>query len=121
MARPATPDDVDRICGELPETEFGISWGDRPTWKVPRGNKGKGFLLYRMPHQTAVDPDRPQDVVRRQSCGVRHLGAASAPASPRCSRTSRFGARFAHASVMISRSSSTSSSPSRDSCTSTAS
>ena len=57
MARPATPDDVDRICGELPETELGISWGDRPTWKVPRGDKGKGFLLYRMPHQTAVDPE----------------------------------------------------------------
>ena len=57
MARPATPEDVDRICGELPETELGISWGDRPTWKVPRGEKGKGFLLYRMPHQTAVDPE----------------------------------------------------------------
>ena len=57
MGRPATPDDVDRICGELPETELGTSWGDRPTWKVPRGEKGKGFLLYRMPHHTAVDPD----------------------------------------------------------------
>jgi len=57
MGRPATPDDVDRICADLPETELGISWGDRPTWKVPRGEKGKGFLLYRMPHPTAVDPD----------------------------------------------------------------
>jgi len=57
VARPATPDDVDAICGSLPETELGISWGDRPTWKVPRGVKGKGFLLYRMPHKTAVDPD----------------------------------------------------------------
>lgn len=56
MPRPATPEDVDRICGELPETELGISWGDRPTWKVPRGDKGKGFVLYRMPHPTAVDP-----------------------------------------------------------------
>ncbi|WP_432479113.1 MmcQ/YjbR family DNA-binding protein [Nocardioides sp. GXQ0305] len=56
MGRPATPDDVDRICGELPDTEFGTSWGDLPTWKVPRGGKGKMFLLYRMPHRTAVDP-----------------------------------------------------------------
>ena len=55
--RPATPDDIDEICLALPETELGISWGDRPTYKVPRGPKGKGFLLYRMPHKTAVDPD----------------------------------------------------------------
>ncbi|MBA3780993.1 MAG: MmcQ/YjbR family DNA-binding protein [Nocardioides sp.] len=41
----------------LPEVELGISWGDRPTYKVPRGGKGKGFLLFRMPHKTAVDPD----------------------------------------------------------------
>lgn len=57
MSRPARPDDVDEICGGLPETELGISWVDRPTWKVPRGPKGKGFLLYRMPHKTAVDPE----------------------------------------------------------------
>lgn len=57
MGRPATPEDIDAICGSLPETELGISWGDRPTWKVPRGEKGKGFVLYRMPHQTAVDPE----------------------------------------------------------------
>lgn len=50
-ARPATPDDIDAICAGLPETELGTSWGDRPTWKV----RGKGFLLYRAPHQTAVD------------------------------------------------------------------
>lgn len=55
--RPARPEDVDDICGALPETELGISWGDRPTWKVPRGDKGKGFVLYRAPHRTAVDPD----------------------------------------------------------------
>jgi hypothetical protein len=55
-SRKARPEDVDEICGALPETEFGISWGDRPTWKVPRGDKGKGFLLYRAPHKTAVDP-----------------------------------------------------------------
>ena len=57
MGRRATPDDLDEICGALPETELGISWGDRPTWKVPRGPKGKGFLLYRAPHKTAIDPD----------------------------------------------------------------
>lgn len=55
--RPATPDDVDEICLALPESELGVSWGDRPTWKVPKGDKGKGFLLYRMPHKSAVDPD----------------------------------------------------------------
>jgi hypothetical protein len=56
MSRPATPDDVAAICGSLPETELGTSWGDRPTWKVPRGPKGKGFLLYRAPGKTAIDP-----------------------------------------------------------------
>jgi hypothetical protein len=56
VSRPARPEDVDEICGSLPETELGTSWGDLPTWKVPRGDKGKGFLLYRMPHPTAVDP-----------------------------------------------------------------
>ena len=57
MSRKARPEDIDEICAGLPETELGISWGDRPTWKVPRGDKGKGFLLYRMPHRTAVDPE----------------------------------------------------------------
>lgn len=54
--RPATPDDVDAICAALPETELGTSWGDVPTWKVPAGPKGKGFLLYRPPGSTAIDP-----------------------------------------------------------------
>jgi hypothetical protein len=57
VSRPARPEDVDEICGSLPETELGTSWGDRPTWKVPRGDKGKGFVLYRAPHRSAVDPD----------------------------------------------------------------
>jgi hypothetical protein len=57
MGRPATPDDVDEICAALPDTELGTSWGDLPTWKVPAGPKGKGFLLYRAPHKTAIDPD----------------------------------------------------------------
>lgn len=56
MSRPASPEDVDAICAALPETELGTSWGDVPTWKVPRGAKGRGFLLYRHPHHTAVDP-----------------------------------------------------------------
>jgi hypothetical protein len=57
MSRPATPEDVDDICRSLPEVELGISWGDRPTYKVPAGGRGKGFLLFRAPHRTAVDPE----------------------------------------------------------------
>ncbi|MBT8162231.1 hypothetical protein KKI43_17500 [Arthrobacter sp. GN70] len=53
----AKPEDIDAICGALPQVEFGFSWGDRPTYKVPRGPKGRGFVLYRAPHKTAVDPD----------------------------------------------------------------
>jgi hypothetical protein len=56
VSTPARPEDVDDICAALPETELGISWGDRPTWKVPRGEKGRGFVLYRAPHSSAVDP-----------------------------------------------------------------
>lgn len=51
--RRARASDVDEIAASLPETELGISWGDRPTWKV----RGKGFLIYRMPHRTAMDPE----------------------------------------------------------------
>jgi len=58
MSRPASPDDIDPICMGLPEVEFGISWGDRPTYKVPAGHpKARGFLLHRMPHKTAIDPE----------------------------------------------------------------
>ena len=57
MSRPARPEDIDEICASLPETELGTSWGDRPTWKVPRGDKGKGFVLYRAPDRSAVDPE----------------------------------------------------------------
>jgi hypothetical protein len=52
----ATANDVDEICLSLPEVELGISWGDRPTYKVPRGHKGRGFVLHRAPHKTAIDP-----------------------------------------------------------------
>ena len=58
----AKPADVDAICGELPNTWFGTSWGDVPTWLVPHRvrdgvDKGRGFVLYRKPHRTAIDPD----------------------------------------------------------------
>ena len=56
MSRRARSEDVDEICGSLPDTEFGTSWGDVPTWKVPAGDKGRGFLLYRHPHPSATDP-----------------------------------------------------------------
>jgi len=55
-SRRATPADVDAIAAALPETEKGVSWGDRPTWKVPRGEKGRGFVTARGPHKDAVDP-----------------------------------------------------------------
>ena len=59
MSRQARPGDVDEICGGLPETWFGTSWGDVPTWLVPlrvKGDKGRGFVLYRKPHKTATNP-----------------------------------------------------------------
>lgn len=55
-SRRATPDDIATICLALPEVEFGTSWGDRPTYKVPKGEKGKGFLLFRKEHKSAIDP-----------------------------------------------------------------
>ena len=55
-SRPATPDDVRALCLALPEVELGVSWGDRPTYKVPRGSRGRGFVLYRAPGSTALDP-----------------------------------------------------------------
>lgn len=56
MDRPARPEDVDEICGSLPEAWFGTSWGDVPTWLVPHRDKGRGFVLYRKPGSTAIDP-----------------------------------------------------------------
>lgn len=56
-SRPARPEDIDAICSALPEVELGITWGDRPTYKVTTaGPKGRGFVLYRRPHKTAIDP-----------------------------------------------------------------
>jgi hypothetical protein len=57
VTRKATPEDVDDICRSLPEVELGTSWGDVPTYKVPRGEKGRGFVLYRPPGPTAIDPE----------------------------------------------------------------
>ncbi|MCZ4498185.1 MAG: hypothetical protein JWQ74_738 [Marmoricola sp.] len=61
QSAPATEADVAEIAAALPETELGTSWGDRPTWKVPAGPKGKGFLLYRSPRHDAVDPVTGQE------------------------------------------------------------
>ena len=60
-ARPATPDDVEQICLSLPQTWFGVSWGDRPTYlvfhRVRDGERqGRGFVLHRAPHKSAIDP-----------------------------------------------------------------
>ena len=60
--RAATPADVDQICGSLPQTWFGTTWGDVPTWLVPHRvrdgvDKGRGFVLYRKPGKTALDAD----------------------------------------------------------------
>ena len=66
MTRPATPADIGAICLSLPEVELGVSWGDRPTYKVPRGEKGRGFVLYRAPRKDALDPatgEEYQDLV----------------------------------------------------------
>jgi hypothetical protein len=53
MARKAVPEDVHEIAVSLPEVREGITWGDRPTYLVRK----KGFLLRRMPHKTAIDPE----------------------------------------------------------------
>ena len=55
-SRAATAADVYAICASLPATELTTSWGDVPTWKVPTGDKGKGFLMYRPPNKNATDP-----------------------------------------------------------------
>lgn len=52
----ATAADLDQICLALPETELGVTWGDVPTYVVPRGPKGRGFCLARPPRKDAIDP-----------------------------------------------------------------
>ena len=56
MGRPATEDDLHAICSGLPDVEWGITWGDRPTYLVRNQPKPKGFLLYRAPRTDAIDP-----------------------------------------------------------------
>lgn len=56
MPRPATPHDVERICLSLPATELGVTWGDVPSYVVIQKPKPRGFVLYRKPHSTAIDP-----------------------------------------------------------------
>lgn len=53
MGRRATPEDVHDLAMSLPDVTLGITWGDRPTYLV----HGRGFLLRRMPHRTAIDPE----------------------------------------------------------------
>jgi len=57
VTRKARPEDIEAICLALPEVEFGTTWGDVPTYKVPRGDKARGFLLYRPPGPTSIDPE----------------------------------------------------------------
>jgi hypothetical protein len=59
--RRARPEDVEAICRALPGTWFGTSWGDVPTWLVPHRDRGRGFVLYRKPHRTAVDPETGEE------------------------------------------------------------
>lgn len=82
MTRKATPDDVDEICLGLPELELGTSWGDRPTYKVPTGGKGKGFLLYRAPHRSATDPETGELSRQELLEVITDAWAAKAPKKP---------------------------------------
>jgi hypothetical protein len=62
----ATPEDLVAICSALPEVELGTSWGDNPTFTVPLGPKGRGFVMYREPRKDAIDPstgDRFTDLI----------------------------------------------------------
>ena len=59
--RPATPEDVERICLALPETELSVTWGDVPTYVVRQHPKPRGFVLYRHPRHDAVDPETGEE------------------------------------------------------------
>ena len=71
--RPASPDDLHEICRSLPETELGVTWGDVPTYVVPRGPRGRGFCLFRPARSDAVDPatGEPYDDIVVLRCGSR--------------------------------------------------
>lgn len=57
----ATFEDIERIALGLPEAEFGITWGDRPTFLV----RGRGFVRFRPPTADCIDPEtnEPMDDV----------------------------------------------------------
>ena len=78
MSHPARPEDVDDICASLPDTEFGTSWGDVPTWKVPRGEKGRGFCLERAPRHDAIDPRTGEEFTDLLVIRVTDAGAKAA-------------------------------------------
>jgi hypothetical protein len=71
--RPATAEDLHDICRSLPETELGVTWGDVPTYVVPRGPKGRGFCLFRPVRRDALDPEtgEPYDDIVVLRCGSR--------------------------------------------------
>lgn len=71
--RPARARDLHEICRSLPETELGVTWGDVPTYVVPRGPKGRGFCLFRPARHDAVDPGtgQPYDDLVVLRCGSR--------------------------------------------------
>lgn len=71
--RPASVEILHEICRSLPETELGVTWGDVPTYVVPRGPRGRGFLLFRHPRGDAVDPEtgEPYDDVVVLRCASR--------------------------------------------------
>jgi hypothetical protein len=87
MERPAAPEDLDSLCRGLPEVEFGISWGDRPTYKVPAGSpKSRGFVLFRAPRHDAVDPATGQQyddlIVIRTASSADKEELVADPATP---------------------------------------
>ena len=56
--RPASVEDLHEICRSLPETELGVTWGDVPTYVVPRGPKGRGFCLFRPARDALIEDER---------------------------------------------------------------
>ena len=61
---PRRPTMSTRSAGAARTPSSATSWGDVPTWKVPAGPKGKGFVLYRPPGKNAIDPDDRRAVRR---------------------------------------------------------
>lgn len=91
MSRPATPEDVGRLCLELPETWFGTSWGDRPTYLVfhrmrDGERQGRGFVLHRASRHDAIDPATGEQytdlIVIRTGSSADKEALAADPATP---------------------------------------